>query len=108
MRQGLATVDTFEPNVKYEDRFRAAEREAGDEGIGVWATDLCTTPETTTPQPIPPRPIQEPATPAPPPPPPPERTVLDSGGPENGLVPLMSGGGCPVEYPTQRGDLCYR
>jgi micrococcal nuclease len=133
VRQGLARVDTFEPNVKYEDRFLAAEREARDEGIGVWATDPCTTseattpesttpeattpeattpesttPESTTPQPTPPRPIQESTTPAPPPPPPPERTVLDSGGPENGPVPLMPDGGCPVEYPIERGDLCYR
>jgi micrococcal nuclease len=143
VRQGLATVDTFEPNVKYEERFVAAENEAEAEGIGVWATDPCstpeattpevttpeattpevttpepttlepttpepTTPEPTTPEPTPPRPIPEPTTPAPPPPPPPERTVLDAGGPENGPVPLMPDGGCPVEYPTQRGDLCYR
>jgi len=71
-------------------------------------TPEATTPEATTPQPTPPRPIQEPTTSAPPPPPPPERTVLDSGGPENGPVPLMPDGGCPVEYPIQRGALCYR
>jgi hypothetical protein len=35
-------------------------------------------------------------------------THIDAGGPENGPVPLMSDGGCPIEYPTQRGDLCYR
>jgi hypothetical protein len=34
--------------------------------------------------------------------------LLNSGGPENGPVPLMPDGGCPVEYPAQRGDLCYR
>jgi hypothetical protein len=34
--------------------------------------------------------------------------LLRSGGPENGPVPLMPDGGCPVEYPTQRGVLCYR
>ena len=129
-------MSTFEPNVKYEDRFLAAESEAKAEGIGVWATDPCsrpkprllinsrtttpeattpepttlepTTPEPTTPEPTPPRPIPEPTTPAPPPPPPPDRTVLDSGGPENGPVPLMPDGGCPVEYPIERGDLCYR
>jgi hypothetical protein len=38
----------------------------------------------------------------------PDRNLFDSGGPENGPVPLMPDGGCPVEYPTQRGDLCYR
>jgi hypothetical protein len=35
-------------------------------------------------------------------------THINSGGPENGPVPLMPDGGCPVEYPVQRGDLCYR
>ena len=34
--------------------------------------------------------------------------LLNSGGPENGPVSLMPDGGCPIEYPTQRGDLCYR
>jgi micrococcal nuclease len=148
VRRGLARVSTFEPNVKYEDRFLAAESEAKAEGIGVWATDPCTAseattpevttpevttpevttpevttpeptipepttleptkPEPTTPEPTPPRPIPEPSTPAPPPPPPPERIMLESGGPTNGPVPLMPDGGCPVEYPVERGDLCYR
>jgi hypothetical protein len=40
--------------------------------------------------------------------PPPKRTILESGGPENGPVPLMPGGVCPVEYPVERADLCYR
>jgi hypothetical protein len=35
-------------------------------------------------------------------------TVLDSGGPEHGRVPLMPGGGCPEEYPVERGGACYR
>jgi len=38
----------------------------------------------------------------------PEPTTLDAGGPKNGPVPLMPDGGCPVEYPNQRGGLCYR
>jgi endonuclease YncB( thermonuclease family) len=159
VRRGLARVSTFEPNVKYEDRFVAAESEAKAEGVGVWAIDPCaapesttpeaTTPETTTPesttpesttpettapqpatsetatpqpsapQPSTPQPdapqptapqsvTPQPTTPAPPPPPLPDRTVLDSGGPEYGPVPLMPDGGCPVEYPVERGDLCYR
>src|SRR5919107_1581356 len=55
-----------------------------------------TTPQRTTPRPAPPTtPLGE-------------RTVLDSGGPQNGPVPLMPGGGCPAEYPHERGDLCYR
>ena len=36
------------------------------------------------------------------------KTVLDSGGPEHGPVPLMPGGRCPEEYPVERGDACYR
>ena len=36
------------------------------------------------------------------------RNFFRSGGPENGPVPLMPNGGCPVEYPTERDDLCYR
>jgi hypothetical protein len=34
--------------------------------------------------------------------------LFDSGGPRHGPVPLMPDGGCPVEYPILRGDLCYR
>ena len=170
LRRGLARVLSVEPNVKYEDRFLAAEKEAKAKGIGVWATDPCparesttaetttpettplsitseaTTPETTAPETTAPetttsettasRPTtpeatapqaatQEPTTsqpaapktttpqpttpqPAPPATPLGDRTVLDSGGPEYGPVPLMPDGGCPVEYPKQRGEVCYR
>src|SRR5215213_7627388 len=145
LRRGLARVLSEEPNVKYEDRFLAAEKEAKTKGIGVWATDPCparesTTPETTTPettplsitseattpeatapqaatqepttsQPAAPKPTTpQPTTPQPAPPATPlgDRTVLDSGGPEYGPVPLMPDGGCPVEYPKQRGEVCYR
>jgi hypothetical protein len=48
VREGLARVLTVAPNDKYEERFPAAEREARDEGLGVWATDPCSTPERTT------------------------------------------------------------
>jgi len=36
------------------------------------------------------------------------RNLFNSGGPENGPVPLMRDGGCPVEFPIERADLCYR
>src|SRR5215203_4953899 len=170
LRRGLAQVLSVEPNVKYEDRFLAAEKEAKANDVGVWATDRCpepeaatpeaatpetstlsippeaTTPETAAPQPTTPQqttPQQttpeatapqaatlqpttsqpaapqstapqpttpQPTTPQPAPPTTPlgDRTVLDSGGPKNGPVPLMPDGGCPVEYPDQRGGLCYR
>jgi endonuclease YncB( thermonuclease family) len=136
LRRGLARELSVEPNVKYEDRFVAAERKAKAEGIGVWASGKCpapkstttpqatlntttlktTTPKTTTPQPAkPPRATPQPTTPQPAKPQPaapatprPDRNLMNSGGPEYGPVPLMPGGGCPVEYPHQRGDLCYR
>jgi micrococcal nuclease len=155
LRRGLARVLSVEPNVRYEDRFLAAEKKAKAKDIGVWATDRCPEPEATTPettplsippeattpetaapqpttpqqttpeatapqaatqqpttsQPAAPQPATpQPTTPRPAPPTTPlsDRTMLDSGGPQNGPVPLMPDGGCPVEYPVQRGDLCYR
>src|SRR5215207_4971058 len=48
LRRGLARVLSVEPNVKYEDRFLAAEKEAKTKGIGVWATGQCPAPESTT------------------------------------------------------------
>ncbi len=38
LRQGYANVFTVPPNVKYEERFREAEREAREAGRGLWAT----------------------------------------------------------------------
>jgi micrococcal nuclease len=160
LRRGLARVLSVEPNVRYEDRFLAAEKKAKAKGIGVWATDRCpepeaTTPETTTlsilreattpeiaaPQPTTPQQTtpqqttpedtapqaatRQPTTspPAPPqpttpqpttPPPAPQttplgaKTVLDAGGPKNGLAPLMPDGSCPAEYPDKLDGLCHR
>jgi hypothetical protein len=34
--------------------------------------------------------------------------ILESGGPERGPVPLLPSGGCPAEYPVERGGACYR
>jgi Staphylococcal nuclease homologue len=153
--EGLARVDTVEPNTKYEERFVEAESEARDEGIGIWAADPCTTAgvttvqepttaqepttvqERTTTPPVttPTQPTTTPEAPSPPttqpttttapptttattppatttPPPttttPPPTTTMDAGGPERGPVPLMPAGGCPDEYPVERGDACYR
>jgi hypothetical protein len=36
------------------------------------------------------------------------RDLFNAGGPKNGPVPLMPDGGCPVEFPVERADLCYR
>jgi endonuclease YncB( thermonuclease family) len=161
VREGLAWVSTFEPNVKYEDRFLAAERQAMDEDLGVWATDPCTTTggtttggtttggtttggtttggtttggtttggtttggttvggtatggsatggsatggsatgRTTAGRTTAGRTTAGRTTTGP--------NLFNAGGPENGPVPLMPDGGCPVEYPVERDDLCYR
>jgi hypothetical protein len=36
-----------------------------------------------------------------------DRNLLDAGGPTEGPVPLMPGGGCPPEFPTEHNNLCY-
>jgi hypothetical protein len=69
---------------------------------------------TTSPTP-PPRPAPQPPPPSPPPPPPAptpspaidEGELMNAGGPGEGPVPLMPGGGCPEEFPTKRGGACY-
>ena len=62
--------------------------------------------------PTPPGSASAPAsTPAPDPPSPkpkkPKRDLFDSGGPTSGPLPLMPNGGCPREFPVQRGKACY-
>jgi hypothetical protein len=37
-----------------------------------------------------------------------KRDLFDSGGPENGPVPLMPDGGCPAEFSVERAGLCYQ
>jgi hypothetical protein len=37
----------------------------------------------------------------------PKRDLFDSGGPTSGPLPLMPNGGCPWEFPVQRGKACY-
>lgn len=34
--------------------------------------------------------------------------LMDSGGPSDGAVPAMPGGGCPAEFPIARGGACYQ
>lgn len=41
VRQGFARVSTYPPNVKYVDRFQAAERKAREEQIGLWSPEAC-------------------------------------------------------------------
>jgi hypothetical protein len=71
----------------------------------------CSAPAQTA-SPTPPGSASAPAsTPAPDPPPPkpkkPKRDLFDSGGPTSGPLPLMPNGGCPREFPVQRGKGCY-
>jgi hypothetical protein len=37
----------------------------------------------------------------------PSRNLFDSGGPTTEPLPLMPSGGCPREFPVQRGQACY-
>jgi hypothetical protein len=37
----------------------------------------------------------------------PDRNLFESGGPTSGPLPLMPNGGCPQEFPVQRGKACY-
>jgi len=39
LRQGLARVATFPPDVKYVDHFLAVQRGARDAGLGIWGDD---------------------------------------------------------------------
>ena len=34
--------------------------------------------------------------------------LMESGGPSDGVVPAMPGGGCPAEFPTSREGACYQ
>ncbi|HEX6401055.1 MAG TPA: thermonuclease family protein, partial [Actinomycetota bacterium] len=41
VRRGYALVTTFPPNVRYVERFTAAQDEARAEGAGLWARETC-------------------------------------------------------------------
>lgn len=45
LHQGMATVATFPPDVKYVDRFRAVEAEARTASVGLWAGQVQPAPE---------------------------------------------------------------
>jgi hypothetical protein len=35
------------------------------------------------------------------------RSLPEAGGPSDGPLPIMPGGGCPVEYPVEKNGVCY-
>ena len=35
------------------------------------------------------------------------RSLPEAGGPSDGPLPIMPGGGCPVEYPVEKNGACY-
>lgn len=41
VRDGFATVSTFPPDVKYQERFLAAQQEARENKRGLWAPEVC-------------------------------------------------------------------
>lgn len=43
VRQGIATVTTYAPNVKYTDRFLEAQKEAREKKLGLWSDNPCPT-----------------------------------------------------------------
>ncbi|MDP9474598.1 MAG: thermonuclease family protein [Actinomycetota bacterium] len=114
VREGLAEVATFPPNVRYEDRFVAAQEEAQAAGVGLWDPDgpcaASPNPPDPIPQPTPPDPVPQPTPPNPtldPTSPPGRNELLEAGGLSAGPVPLMPGGVCATEYPIRHGGACY-
>jgi micrococcal nuclease len=56
VRDGYANVSTFPPNVKYVDRFRAAQRNARSHDRGLWGRRCAEPPPSPPPSPEPPSP----------------------------------------------------
>ncbi len=48
VREGFATVTTYAPNVKYVERFLAAQKEARDAERGLWKSGVCSESKPTT------------------------------------------------------------
>jgi hypothetical protein len=82
-------------------RVGAQETTGSRTGGTTTSKSTTTRPPSTPPAPPSPAPSPQPQpTPAPAPP-------FNAGGPEDGPVPLMPGGGCPVEFPVKKGTACY-
>lgn len=48
VRRGVAQVLTYPPDVKYTEKFVAAQKEAREKKLGLWANDVCHEPATGT------------------------------------------------------------
>lgn len=119
VREGYAEVATFPPNVKYEDRFIAAEDQAKAAGVGLWGPNGCATsgsaPEPTTPNAPAPEPTPSPPENAPAPRDTPREAprnsarddLMEAGGPTEPPYPTMMDGSCPGDFPLKRPDGCY-
>ena len=86
------------------------ESGAGEETTGGTTNPTPSPPPPPSPSPAPrstppPQPVPQPT----PEPLPPEDQgeLMMAGGPEDGAVPIMRGGGCPKEFPTKRDRVCY-
>jgi len=111
-------ADPSDPdNLDADGDGQACEEEFGDEPGGSTAGGSTTGGSTTggsttaTPKAPPPpskTPPPSPKTPPPAPPPQPDRgTLMEAGGPTEGPVPVMPGGGCPEEFSVKKGEACY-
>ncbi len=98
------------------DDGEACEEEFGDSpsggqpGGGGASAGGSTTGAPKTPPDAPKTPPPAPKTPPPAPNPPPirdEGELMKAGGPSSGPVPAMPDGGCPEEFPQERGGACY-
>lgn len=45
VRDGFAKVTTYPPDIKYVDRFLEAQKEAKEQNLGLWAPNVCTSPQ---------------------------------------------------------------
>jgi hypothetical protein len=111
--ESVITSESPESDTSYVDAGAGTYYLSIESANATWTVTVeeCSAPAQTD-SPTPPGSASAPAsTPAPDPPPPkpkkPKRDLFDSGGPTSGPLPLMPNGGCPREFPVQRGKGCY-
>lgn len=120
--QDSLEADPSDPdNLDADSDGQACEEEFGGESGGSTTSGSTTGGSTTaapkssppspkTPPPAPKTPPAAPKTPPPPPEPQPDRDegeLMRAGGPSEGPVPAMPGGGCPEEFPVKKAGTCH-